>query len=254
MRAEFAGARRRGFVDLAAQFAVVGVHHHRQKRRHVQGELPAALAVALGRLAGRGTCAFRQPGELLFIGDEQFPGIGGVEHILLELALPGGEFLLDVLEAFFVGFVQFRARQAKVAQDVVDDFLLRGREAGEIRARRHCLVGAVQALVLLELGAVVAELRQTVVVGGAQRLIVHHRIKMRHRRPQAAEALVHVLDWLHEAVPGRLVCIGEQTLDGGTIGGERGIHRRFHVFRADRGEVRQAGEIEQRIECQIVHD
>jgi hypothetical protein len=46
----------------------------------------------------------------------------------------------------------------------------------------------------------------------------------------------------------------QQALDDGAVGSERGVNRRLDVFRTNRGEVWQAGKIEQRIGSKFVHD
>jgi len=50
------------------------------------GHLALMAQLAGLRLLG-GTRAVRQAGELLFIGDEQLPGIGGIQHVLFKLRL-----------------------------------------------------------------------------------------------------------------------------------------------------------------------
>ena len=91
-----------------------------------------------------------------------------------------------ILETLLVDIVKLSARQAEITQYVVDDFALCGGQAGKIRTRRDRLVGAIQTLVLFEFGGVVAEFRQTGVIGSTQRIVVHDGIEMRNRRPQAA--------------------------------------------------------------------
>jgi len=59
--AELGGARRVRAVQRFAQRAVIRVLHHGQIGRHLQRELPAALAVALRSLASRGEHVLRHP-------------------------------------------------------------------------------------------------------------------------------------------------------------------------------------------------
>ena len=130
--AEFGSAGDVGAVHLLAQVAVVGVLHHRQVGRHVQGELPARLAIGLGRRFHHGQHVVRHAGELGGIVDIQREVVGGVEQVFLELGGQLRQFFLHLHEAGLLVGRQLGAAEAEIAQLVVDDLPARGGQRGEI--------------------------------------------------------------------------------------------------------------------------
>ncbi len=244
IRALVRGAGTVGRVDLLAQGPVVGVGHHRHVGGEVQGEEPAGLAPLRSGLARQGLGGVRQAGEAGLVVDALAPGIGGVEQVLRVLAGQFGQGLVDVLVAGLAVRRQVDAGEVEVTQGIGEQLAL-GRV--QVLLGRHRLVAAEQVGVLTDLGAVGAELGQTGVVGGAQGVAVHDAVEVPHRGPDAAEAVVLLLQGLDEPLPGgHLVAAGEGG-DAGTALRQGGIHRRLDVFGEDLGEGRQAAHLQEGI-------
>jgi hypothetical protein len=118
-RALIRSTRHPALIELAPQPFVLGVHHHGLVVRRVEREEPA---FELTRLRG-GACALddrlRQAGDLTLLRHMPRPGVGRVEHVLVELGLQRGE-LFD--QRFELGLLLRRQRDAgesKVAQRVL---------------------------------------------------------------------------------------------------------------------------------------
>ena len=237
---ELGGARDVGGVQLLAQLAVIGVGHHGVVGRELQGEHPAVLAALLCGLLCQRTRTFRQAGELCLAGDVLVPGVGCIQHVVAVFRGQPGEFLHDLLETIAPGRVELDAGQAEIAQGVVDDLLLRVVEAPVFVAVGDLPEGLVQALVLAEFGAVLAQQRQAFVVDVAQCLRVDDRIHVADRRPGTVDAVVHFIQRFHQVVPGVGRVSGKQLLDQRATLGEQPGDGGFHVFRPDLGKMRQA--------------
>ena len=106
------------------------------------------------------------------------PGVGGIEHVLLELRLQLRELQHHGLEARLALGVERHARQAEVAQRVLEHAAAARRRALPPSLLGDRAVGAIQRLALRQVGLVRGQQRQAGVVGGAQRLGIHHRIQM----------------------------------------------------------------------------
>jgi hypothetical protein len=117
-------------------------------------------------------------------------------------ACSAGEFLLDGLEARLVGFRQFGAGEAEVADLVLDDALLRGGELRESGTGLDCLELGEQLLVLSQLGEEARHLRQVGVVGFAPVRHVHHGVQVADDAPGARQALAAVEERRGEVTPG----------------------------------------------------
>ena len=109
----------------------------------MQAEFPARLVLFQRRLARRTYSAFWQAGQLPGIGDQQFPTVGGVEYVFVELAGKAGEFLLDFAVTLLVLIVKFGAGETEIAHRIVDDLLLRRSISSELGAAGNGLVTAV---------------------------------------------------------------------------------------------------------------
>ena len=199
------GARHERLVHLPAQLAHISIGHKGDIRRPFEREAPAGLALLLRRLLRHRARGVRQAGEVGFARDQQLPRLGRVEHVLGKPARHQGKLLLDFLETRLFVRRQLGAGKTEITQRVIDDFFLRRRQLGVFRRRRDGLVTGIQALVLRQLGVILAQAREVFVVHRAQRIAVQHAVKMRHRRPQPCQSLLHVLDRLREVVPGATV-------------------------------------------------
>ena len=82
--------------------------------------LQPALAFGGGGFARRMHDVGRHAGERGLVLDEQRPGVGRVEHVVVELRRQLRELLLHGLEARLAVGRQLRAAEAEVAQLVLD--------------------------------------------------------------------------------------------------------------------------------------
>ena len=241
VRTLIARARDVGRVHLPAQIAVIGMGHEGDVRRPFEREAPAFEVLFPRRLARHRARGLGQPGEVFVVGNAQVPGLGGVEHVVRELARERRELLLNLLEPRLLVRRQLGAGEAKIAYGVRDDLLLRRRKPGELRARGDALVARIQALVLGDLRVVLGELRDVLVVDRAQRVVVHDGVQVRHRRPHARETFVHVLERLGEARPG-IFAPGDDPFPERAVLGQNMVERGPHVLRPDGAEARQASQ------------
>ena len=213
VRPAIGGARHPGLVELARAAARHGVREHGLVGGRVERQEPAFFSRGGGRLAGALERVAGQSLDLGRVGHVARPGVGRVEHVLVELRLRRGQPLHDLAEALLALGRQRDAGEAEVAQRVLDHLALLDPERGAL-AIRDSLVGGAQSLVLAEFGVVGGEQRQAGVVGGAQRLAVHDAVQVAHGRPGARETVVHVLDGHDQRVP----AIGPRVEQGGDRG------------------------------------
>ena len=82
--AEFAGAGYISVVKIGAQFAVVGILHHRQIMRHLQTDFIAAFAFGCGGRGKHRLSIFGNAGQAAVVVQINGEGIGGIEHVLAE--------------------------------------------------------------------------------------------------------------------------------------------------------------------------
>jgi len=134
-----------------------------------------------------------QPLDVALVHDVARPGVGGVEHVLVEPGLHRGEPLHHRAEALLPLGRQRHAGQAEVAQRILDHLALLRSERGALGVH-HRLVGRAQLGVLAELGVVGGEQRQAGVVGGAQLVAVHHAVQVPDRRPRPGETVMHAFE------------------------------------------------------------
>ncbi len=247
LRALVGGAGGEGPVHLFAQGAVLGVAHHREEHREVEGQQPALFqALGAGAVGGAGQGGVRQPGQFRFIGNVLLPGLGGVQQVVLEA---GGQLRqpLGVLHVLrLLRFGQGHAGEAEVAQRVVDVFLLGRCQGVEFVAVAQRLVGGEQLAVLAHFGAVLADQRQAGVVRFAQRFVLGHGIQMPHRAEGLFQALVFLGQGQFQS-PVAEVTVGQHLADALAARFHQLFHRRFHMLRADFGEGRQVRVINQRV-------
>ncbi len=243
--AEFGGAGDVGAIEDLPQFTAVGVLHHRQVGRHLQGEFPAAGTGRFGRGARGFQYVLGNAGQLVLVVDDERVVVGGVEQVFLELGRQPGQFLLQVEETRLPVVRQFGAAETEVAQLVVDDLPARVGKRGVVGPRLQRLEFLEQTLVLAELGKVDGDLRQVGVVGLAQFRGVHHRMQVRDLAPGAAELFIGVIERGDELLPVGFGGLRHRVFDRGAAFGQQLIDGGRDVFGTDVGKARQAGEIEQ---------
>jgi hypothetical protein len=178
-------------MQAPPQCAILCVLHHGQVARHAQREFPAWLAIRVGRLARRGHDIGRNADQVLFAGNEQRPGIGRVQHVLLEPRRQVRHLLVQRLEPRFGHIGQLRAAKLEIAQFVVDQPLLRGVEHGEGRSLAQRAIARIQPQVLRHVGVEIHELRLVGVVSTAQLRRIHHGVEVSdgsHARPRWSNA------------------------------------------------------------------
>ena len=73
-------------VHAPAQLAVVGMGHHREEARALEGNHPALQIAAARRIFGGRDCRGRQTRQLFHIIGVIGPGIGGIQYIVGKLA------------------------------------------------------------------------------------------------------------------------------------------------------------------------
>ena len=213
----------------------------------MQGEFPAGLDILFSGSARHFQNVVGNACQCLAIFDDMHEGIGGVEQVLLELGGKRSQLLLYFHEALLFRLGQFCATEAEVAQFVFDDFFLGFIEQSVPGCSLQRLELPEQALMLAELGIVLGDLGQVLVVDRAQLGRVHHAVQVRDLAPGARQMLVGVFHGGHEGLPGWLSSIGCTGFHYLARVGQQLVHGGSDVFGADLGKTGQAGKIEQGI-------
>ena len=182
--------------------------------------------------------------------DVLLPRLGRVEDVLGEARLQLRDAFGDLHEARLLRDGQIDAREAEVPQRVLEDFLPRRAETLD---PGDSPVAVVKALVLSHLRRVFAQQGKGGVVGLAQLRVVGDRVQMRHRGPCPADAIVHLADGLHDALPGGLLGGVEHLGHAPPPPGKELLHSGQHVLRADPGEGWQLEIVQQRIVVVVSH-
>jgi len=201
-RALVRSARDPALVELAPQRFALGVHHHGLVVRRIEREEPTRQLPRLRSGARTLENRLRQPRDLAFLRHMPGPRVGRIEHVLVELGLQRRQ-LLD--QRFELGFLLCRQRdagEAEVAQRVLQQLALPGRQPIAFSGE-NLLVGTVQALVLCQLGVPRREQRQAGVVGAAQFVAVDDAVHVPDRRPGARQAMMHFLQRHDQRIPRR---------------------------------------------------
>jgi hypothetical protein len=149
-------------------------------------------------------------------------------------------------EARLLIFGQLGARQAEIAQRVIEDLLAFGGQRRVFGARRDRLVLFVQREVLADARPELGHARQISPYAARSSGVSATAFRW-PTTPHAPERLRRLLDRLDDRSPGRrrLACAGG--VDRAVGGGQQHVEGGRHVFRADLAETGQAGEIEERI-------
>ena len=181
------------YPHLAADGFVIDVLHHGNHARGLQGQAPgggfrSAVAFGFGFGEGGGFRAVRQAGQLGFIGEDEFPAVGGIEDVFRILLGHGGQFGFDFLQALFFVRREVGSAGAEIGEGFLEVAFL---DAGQGFGFRGVGVGFEQVperLVHHELGVEGRDLRQHFIVGFAQGRGVADRIQMADLAPGFAEA------------------------------------------------------------------
>ena len=119
-------ARDPGRVEILAQLAMLGMREHGLVIRRIEREQPAGTLVPGGFSARACDHGIRQSGEFGFIVDATRPGIGRVQHVLVELRLRRRQPLHQFAKALLVLGLERHTRQPEVTQRVVHQLALVG--------------------------------------------------------------------------------------------------------------------------------
>ena len=179
------------------------MHQHRHVIGCIQREQPACLLLGFGRSTGTRDDGCGQATQFGLIDNMLAPGIGGIQHVLIELGLHLRELLHQRLVTRLLVLRQRHARQFEIAQRIVQQLALCRIQFGCFIAL-HLFIGAIQLFVLAQIGVPGAEQGQAGVVRGAQLVGIHHAIQMTHRRPDARQTMLHLFHRRDRVVPGRL--------------------------------------------------
>jgi hypothetical protein len=242
------GARHPRLVEGAAQFAGLGIGHHRHVGRLIEVEDPAglpALARAPLRLLHQHVVQTAQLGGVTHV---PAPGVGGVQHVFLEARLQLRELEHRRLEALLAIDRQPHTGEAEVAHGVLDHPSLHRRELAPLLVGDGA-VGAEQRLALRQIRLVGRQQWQAGVVAAAQAFGIEDRVQVAHRRPGARHAVVQLfqrLDECGEGGPGER----RQLIDARAVLAEHLAHGGLDVLGTDLQELRQGIRIEQG----ILHD
>ena len=207
IRAHVGRSGHKGFVDFTAQVAVVTVGHHRVETGKIQGDHIAVQILLLCCLPGAIECALRNTRQLFHIGDVLEPVLGGIQNVVAETV---GELRqlhrqIGVLLFLFLG--QIDATEVEVPQGVVHGFTLCLAEFIVLVACCQLLVSLAEFSILAQLGAVLGELFQAVLVHLAQVVAVHHTVQVGNHRPGSFQPVFGCLHRLRQGFPGGFVLL-----------------------------------------------
>ena len=233
-----------GPVDFLPQRGVLAVGQDRIEGREFQGDKAALEARLPRRLPGIGECGRGQALQLL-LADLLAPGIGGIQHVVTELAAQFRQALAQLRVLLLLRIGQRHARQAKIPQHVIEGFLLGAIEGSELPAPGELAVGLVLAQVLAAPCAVLGQQWHAGVVSGAKLLAVGHAVKMGHRRPGLGQLVLHLLDRLPQVFPAVLGILCQQRLDRLFVACDQMGDGRLDIRRFYPGERRQGVLFEQ---------
>ena len=210
LRALIGRARAVSGVNLFAQFAIIGIGHHRQITRPFEGDQVTLHLAGFGAFAGISEGTVRQALERRHIIELASPGHGGIKQLLFEFGAEIGQLLLQFgVAGFFVGW-QRDTGQFEIANGFADDMTLGGVQRLILIANGQ--IGLVQIFILLQLGAVFGQQRQRVVVGLAQCRRVADRMQMADARPPFVQLVLAGFQRRDQIGPTVVRCGSEQLL------------------------------------------
>ncbi len=221
--------RSRGGPHVASQALVVRIGHHRLLRRHVQREAPGRFfrgceALGLRRTFRRRDYVRRQTAQARLIGDDEFPRVGRVEHVVAVFLREFGEFGLKRFEprALFVG--QVGSRLAKVLQCLIHKPTVNTRQRAHRRRFRDGFKPHPKRRVERDARRESRDRRQQGVVRVAQRRRIRNRLQVGDLAPRVIEFLGGVLQREERIGVGQRIrrerC---DDVDGGLRAGQRGF-------------------------------
>ncbi len=184
-----------GPIDPCAQFAILGKGQDRVDARRLQRHAPASLALGLGRRGEHRLVGLRHARQIRLVGDQLFPGIGRIEHRTAEFVGKRRELDRHRLEPLARGLVERHARQAEIAQRVLDRDPVGLGQRGEFGRRGERFEHLVEFAILPDHDAVGDEPLLALLIGGAQLGAIGDRMQVRDRRPDRAELGFCPLEW-----------------------------------------------------------
>ena len=178
------------FPALAAEVLVIGVLEHREDRRGLQRETPGLRLALRGRgLLRRGQRAGGQAGEALFVFDEEFPGVGGIEDVLGILLRLLREVGVELRQAGLPFRRQVGAVLFEIGHRLLEEAAADARERLSVGGRRVGLEDRPKFGVERQRREERGDLGHHRVVGLAELRGVEDRVQMRDQTPGAGEVL-----------------------------------------------------------------
>ena len=205
---------RGSFPHLAANLPVMQVLHDGEHRRELQCEAPGVfMALCAGIRRRSGARGLGQARQLGLVGDDQFPRIGGVEHMLGILLRDLGKLGLDRGDPRLFLRRQVRAGIPETFQRFLDEALLDRRKRADLGTATDGLDHLPQAVVQRQRGVKIRDLRKH----PAERLAlcgaVAHGVQVIQPAPAVVERLAGIF----------------KGKEGGLETGGRGILRADHL-------------------------
>ena len=220
--------------------------HDGNKDRRIQRQQPAVLSVRLCPVGGTGFGTVGQAIQLRLIANVFGPGLGGIQGIVGKLA---GQLRQSLGVGHVLRFLviwQIYPGEAEITQGIFNVFLLGFAERAPFITVTQRLVGGTQLCVLAHFGAVLTEQRQAAVVGITQGFILGHRIEMPGRAEGLAQAVVFLIQCLHQMGVIELA-LRQHLLDARAAIRHQLLHGGQYVFWLDFGKRRQFRIINQRV-------
>jgi hypothetical protein len=217
-----------GFPRLAAEVVVVRVLHQRQERRRVEREAPArplaGVRIFLQITVARGGAgAFGQAGEPGFVGDDQLPGVGGIEDIFRKFLGRGGKFGVEAFEFELALGREVRAAVAEIFEGFVEVAPARTGEGTGLGRGGKRLKDAPEVRVQANARVEFRDLGQHGVVRRAQGRGVANGIEVGDATPGAVERLGGILErGQHAGVGDGAGILGGDGVEAALRFGERG--------------------------------
>ena len=206
------GAGHLGAVHGFAQVATLAVFEERRHPRHVEPQQPGTALCAgvrvAGLLAGLAGClgqqlpeAVGQAGHLGRIAQPQAPGVGGIEHVVAEVAGQSCQLGSGGIEGLLLRSAQAHTAELHVAALSFEDALLGGIEL--LALLQQLAQGPVDHRALARPAAEGHHSPLLALVGLAQLRGVAHAVEMAHHAPAPAQPLAEMVEGIHHLRPAK---------------------------------------------------
>ena len=189
-------------IHLFAQSLVVAIGHYRQVAWDIQRQQITFQLFRFGLGFCRSQRAFWHPRQLRFVGNEFGPAHCRIEDVVAVLVSQLGKTSGNLTVALLFLFWQTDAREFKVAQCVINRFLLRRVQRGVMIAIAQVAIRFIQPFMLPYPGAVFRQQRQGLFVGFTQFRAIFHRVQVADRGEDTPQHIVHFRQRLAEIFPG----------------------------------------------------